>query len=193
MDGSKTYPKFVQKVSHVATQQQFTGLFPEASSSLLYCKWPRKRCACTRSALRFAPHTPPTDPIMDKVVHFEIPTDDHPRAKRFYGDVFGWELRDMPAGGDIYTFAMTTPMDGDMQHTESGAINGGMFQRSPQLPISSPVITIGVDSIDEHMPRIEAAGGVMIVPKGEVPGMGYYAYFKDTEGNLMGLWESVKR
>jgi uncharacterized protein len=41
--------------------------------------------------------------------------------------------------------------------------------------------------------KIEAEGGKVIVPKGEVPDMGYYAYFKDTEGNVMGLWESMKK
>jgi len=130
---------------------------------------------------------------MDKVVHFEIPTDDHERAKRFYGDVFGWHLQDMPTGADTYTFAITSPVDEKFQHRESGAINGGMFKRSPQLPVDKPVITIGVESIDEHARKIAAAGGSMVVPKGEVPDMGYYAYFKDSEGNLMGLWETMKK
>ncbi len=130
---------------------------------------------------------------MNKVVHFEIPTDDHARAKRFYGDVFGWHLQDMPAGADMYTFAITSPVDDQFRHKESGAINGGMFQRRPQLPVTNPVITIEVDSIDEHASRIEAAGGTLAAPKGEVPDMGYYAYFMDTEGNLMGLWQSMRK
>jgi uncharacterized protein len=129
---------------------------------------------------------------MNKVVHFEIPTEDHPRAKQFYGEVFGWQLQDMPVGTDVYTMAITSPVDEQFMHRESGAINGGMFKRNPELPVTSPVITIGVDSIDDHVPRIEAAGGSLVVPKGEVPEMGYYAYFKDTEGNLMGLWETMR-
>lgn len=130
---------------------------------------------------------------MNKVVHFEIPTDDHPRAKRFYGEVFGWQLQDMPAGADVYTFAITSEIDENYQHKEVGAINGGLFPRNAELPVSNPVITIGVDSIDEHIRKIEAAGGTLVVPKGEVPEMGYYAYFKDTEGNLMGLWENMQK
>lgn len=130
---------------------------------------------------------------MNKVVHFEIPTDDHSRAKRFYGEVFGWQLQDMPTGADVYTFAITSEVDENYQHKESGAINGGLFQRTPELPVSDPVITIGVDSIDDHVRKIEAAGGTLVVPKGEVPEMGYYAYFKDTEGNLMGLWQNMQR
>lgn len=130
---------------------------------------------------------------MNKVVHFEIPTDDHPRAKQFYAEVFGWQVQDMPMGEDVYTFAITSPVDEQFQHQESGAINGGMFKRNAELPVKNPVITIGVDSIDEHVPRIQAAGGTLVVPKGEVPDMGYYAYFTDTEGNLMGLWESLRK
>lgn len=130
---------------------------------------------------------------MNKVVHFEIPTDDHARAKRFYADVFGWQMQDMPTGDDVYTFATTSPMNEDFSHRESGAINGGMFKRHPGLPVHNPVITIGVDSIDAHLARIEAAGGSTVVGKGEVPDMGWYAYFRDPEGNLMGLWESKPR
>ena len=130
---------------------------------------------------------------MNKVVHFEIPTDDHARAKQFYGAVFDWQLQDMPTDADVYTFAITSPVDEQFNHKESGAINGGMFQRNAELPVHNPVITIGVDSIDEHVGKIEAAGGSMVVPKGEVPDMGYYAYFKDTEGNLMGLWETMRK
>ena len=129
---------------------------------------------------------------MDKVVHFEIPTDDHPRAKRFYAEAFGWQIEDAPDGGEEYTFAITSPMDEKFRHLEPGAINGGLFRRSPQIPVRSPVITIGVDDIEDAVRRIEAAGGTVVVPKGEVHGMGYYGYFTDTEGNLMGLWQSLR-
>jgi uncharacterized protein len=74
---------------------------------------------------------------MNKVVHFEIPTDDHDRAKQFYSSVFGWGLQDMPAGDDVYTFAMTAPVDENYMHKEKGAINGGMFKR--EAPLSTPV------------------------------------------------------
>lgn len=127
---------------------------------------------------------------MIPVVHFEIPIDEHERAKKFYSSVFDWHMQDMPVDDDVYTFAITTPVDENYQHTEKGAINGGFFRRNPDL--KTPVITIGVSSIDSFAKKIEAAGGQMVVPKGEVPDMGYYAYFKDTEGNIMGLWEDMK-
>lgn len=126
---------------------------------------------------------------MQPVVHFEIPVDDHKRAKTFYSSVFGWDLQEMPGGDEPYTFAITSPIDDNYEHKEKGAINGGIFQRIKEIP--NPVITIGVSSIDEFIKKIEHAGCKVVVPKGEVPDMGYYAYFKDTEGNLMGLWESM--
>ena len=92
---------------------------------------------------------------MDKVVHFEIPADDVDRAKDFYGSVFGWQLQTMPMDGGEYTIAMTTPIDEQSQMpTEPGAINGGMMQRDDHTP--SPVITIGVEAIDDALRQIEA-------------------------------------
>jgi predicted enzyme related to lactoylglutathione lyase len=89
-----------------------------------------------------------------------------------------------------YTIAMTTAVDEQTQlPTEPGAINGGMMKRSADTP--SPVLTVGVDSIDDSMKRVEAAGGTVVTPRTEIPGMGAFAYFKDTEGNVLGLWENV--
>lgn len=128
---------------------------------------------------------------MNKVVHFEIPADDRERVKKFYSEVFDWGLDDFPMPDDVYTMATTSPVDENMMHLEKGAINGGIFTRSAEVP--TPIITIDVPSIDEYTEKIEAAGGSIAVPKGEVPDMGYYAYFKDSEGNLMGLWENIQR
>jgi predicted enzyme related to lactoylglutathione lyase len=128
---------------------------------------------------------------MGKVVHFEIPTDDFARAKEFYGSIFGWQLQDMQveAMGE-YTLALTTPVDQETQvPTEPGAINGGLMKRSAETP--SSVITIAVDGIDDALKKIEAAGGSTVHARTEMPGMGAYAYFKDSEGNVMGLWETA--
>jgi predicted enzyme related to lactoylglutathione lyase len=129
---------------------------------------------------------------MGKVVHFEIPTDDLGRAKEFYGSVFGWQLQDMQQAEamGLYTVAMTTPVDQETQiPTEPGAINGGLMKRSADTP--SPVITIEVDGIDDSLKQVEAAGGRTVQARTEIPGMGAFAYFKDTEGNVVGLWETV--
>lgn len=126
---------------------------------------------------------------MDKVVHFEIPVDDEGRAKGFYGSVFDWDLNDVDMGGGmIYTTVSTVAIDEQMVPKEPGAINGGMMRRSSEA--SSPVITIQVDSIDEALKKIEAGGGSTVRPRTPIPGMGAFAYFKDSEGNTMGLWEA---
>jgi predicted enzyme related to lactoylglutathione lyase len=127
---------------------------------------------------------------MGKVVHFEIPTDDIGRAKEFYG-IFGWQLQDMQGEAmGQYTLALTTPVDQRTQApTEPGAINGGLMKRSADVP--TPVITIEVDGIDDSLKQVEAAGGSIVQTRTEIPGMGAFAYFKDTEGNVLGLWETV--
>ncbi len=127
---------------------------------------------------------------MRKVVHFEIPADDVERAKSFYGSVFGWQLQTMSMGDSDYTIVTTIPVDEKTQlPPEPGAINGGMFVRSERLP--APVITIDVDSIDQALEQIEAAGGKTVTSRAEIPGMGAFAYFEDPEGNVMGLWETT--
>jgi hypothetical protein len=127
---------------------------------------------------------------MDKVVHFEIPVDDEARAKDFYRSIFDWELTDNDMGsGNIYTTATTVAIDDQMRPKEPGAINGGIMKRSSETP--SPVITIGVDSIDDALKKVEASGGSTITPRTPIPEMGAFAYFKDCEGNTMGLWETA--
>jgi predicted enzyme related to lactoylglutathione lyase len=127
---------------------------------------------------------------VDKVVHFEITFDDHTRAKDFYGSVFDWELSDNDMGsGMVYTTITTVPIDDQMRPKEPGAINGGFTGRGAETP--SPVITIGVDSIDDTLKKVEAGGGSTITPRTEIPNMGAFAYFKDSESNVMGLWETM--
>jgi uncharacterized protein len=124
---------------------------------------------------------------MDKIVHFEIPADDIARAKDFYGSIFGWGLDDME--GMDYTIVRTVDVDEQQMPKEPGAINGGMMKRSSDTP--APVITINVDSVDDALKKVEAGGGSIVRPRQEIPGMGAFAYFKDTEGNTMGLWENA--
>lgn len=122
---------------------------------------------------------------MNKVVHFELPFDDKARSEKFYTEAFGWEINEIPEIN--YTSVTTTPTDEHMMPTTPGAINGAIVERGSTAP--APVITISVDSIEEYQKKIEAAGGKVIGPIGEVPNMGYFAYFSDTEGNVMGLWQ----
>jgi predicted enzyme related to lactoylglutathione lyase len=70
-----------------------------------------------------------------------------------------------------------------------GAINGGLFAREGEL--KTPIITVDVDDIDATLAQVEKLGGSVVKPKDAIPGMGFYAYFKDTEGNVLGLWQNL--
>jgi uncharacterized protein len=122
-----------------------------------------------------------------RVVHFEIPYDDGERARRFYGETFGWELQEMP--GMDYTLVMSGP-SGDRGPSEPGFINGGMLARGASAA-PGPVVVIDVDSIDAKLIKIEETGGSVLVPKQPVGAMGFTAYVKDPEGNVIGLWETA--
>lgn len=127
--------------------------------------------------------------MSDKVVHFEIPYDDGDRARTFYGDTFGWQLMPMPDLG--YTLVTTGPTDPEKGATEPGFINGGMFERTADFPGKAPNIVIDVTSIDEALRKVEEAGGTVVRARTQVGEMGFTAYFTDTEGNLVGLWENA--
>ncbi|VVB87412.1 Glyoxalase/Bleomycin resistance protein/Dioxygenase superfamily protein [uncultured archaeon] len=125
---------------------------------------------------------------MDKVVHFEIPADDLERAKKFYESIFGWKMDTME--GMEYILIGTTPVDENGMPKEPGAINGGMMKR--QRPLTSPIITINVENIDDALKNVKKMGGEVVRGKMPVADMGYAAYFKDTEGNIIGLWQKIE-
>ena len=96
---------------------------------------------------------------MDKVVHFEIPMEDEERAVKFYKEIFGWKIdktETMP-----YWFVKTTECDENNMPKETGFINGGLMKRDADQDPSGvkPVIVIKVEDLDEHLKKIEEAGG----------------------------------
>ncbi len=124
---------------------------------------------------------------MAGVVHFEIPADDNQRANTFYQSAFGWTLTPMQEMD--YTIAITTPSDEQTgMPSAPGAINGALFPRTDNR--KTPIITIDVEDVDAALGQVESAGGSVAQAKDAVPGMGYFAYFKDTEGNTLGLWQT---
>lgn len=126
---------------------------------------------------------------MDKVVHFEIPAEDMERADKFYSRVFGWEIDKAPMGPG-YDLVSTTPTDEQMMPTEPGAINGAIGKRDETF--TAPTVVINVDSIDDAVAKVEAAGGKVLMDKQQVGDMGVYTRFKDPEGNVVGLWQVLK-
>lgn len=122
-----------------------------------------------------------------RVVHFEMPFEDRERAAAFYRDVFDWEVTPVPEMQ--YTVVSTGPTRDTGRPTEPGYINGGMLGRQP--PIDSPVLIMAVDDIDATIAQVEENGGTMVTEKQAAGEIGFSAYFKDPEGNLMGLWQNT--
>ena len=121
-----------------------------------------------------------------RVVHFEIPFDDGDRARAFYRDIFGWELLEMPEMS--YTLVTTGP-SGEQGPSEAGFVNGGMLRR--EGPNEGPIVVIDVEDIDATLVQVEAQGGQTLLGRQQVGEMGWAAYFKDVEGNSMGLWQTA--
>jgi predicted enzyme related to lactoylglutathione lyase len=123
-----------------------------------------------------------------RVVHFEIPYQDGDRAQQFYKSAFDWQLQAMP--GMSYVLVTTGPT-GETGPTEPGFINGGLLSRDDS-PSAAPVMVVDVDSIDEALRRIGELGGETVVGRQPVGDMGFSAYVRDTEGNVVGLWETAR-
>ncbi len=125
---------------------------------------------------------------MDKVVHFEIPAANVERARKFYKDAFQWRIDPVPEMG--YTLLYTVATGKNRRPKEVGAINGGMMKRSAK--VRSPVLYIDVKDIDASIAKIKRNGGKLLTPKQKVPGVGITAYVKDTEGNVIGIWQAKR-
>src|SRR5215207_8577891 len=123
---------------------------------------------------------------MPTIVHFEIPADDVERAKKFYGNLFGWNIEKFPGltgREDVEYWLITTTDD-----KGNKALGGGIMKRQgPQQPI---INYINVKSVEEYSSKVQQLGGKVHVPKTAVPGMGYFAICLDTENNAFGIWET---
>lgn len=112
--------------------------------------------------------------------HFEIPADDVVRARGFYERLFGWKFDAPPGMGGYLVF--TTPND----------IGGGLGERGKSAPDQVRVY-FTVDSIEGALALTGAAGGSTVLGRTGVPGFGWYAVIRDTEGTEVGLWEGLPR
>lgn len=129
---------------------------------------------------------------MNKVQHFEIPADDVGRARKFYESVFDWKTQDWPMDdGSNYVGLHTGPVDEKNMWKEAGFINGGMFERRKDFPANGPTIAVTVDDINQTLEKIKNSGGTVLSEVMKVAEMGLYAYVKDTEGNVVGVWQNL--
>lgn len=124
---------------------------------------------------------------MDSVVHFEIRVDDPRRAAAFYKKAFGWTAQEFQGMG--YWMLGTTESNERGMPKSPGSINGGLAKR--QGALKHPVVVISVKSIDKALSKIETLGGKTVLKKQPVGDMGFSAYFKDSEGNVVGLWQNA--
>lgn len=124
-----------------------------------------------------------------RVSHFEIPAEKVDRARKFYSEAFGWQITPVP---DMdYNMVGTVPSDEKGMPKEYGAINGGMMKRSTD--VKHPIISIEVDDVEESLRKVKNLGGKITVKKTAMGEYGFFAYFEDSEGNTMGLYESKRR
>jgi predicted enzyme related to lactoylglutathione lyase len=121
---------------------------------------------------------------MGRVVHFEIHADDSERAVAFYRNVFGWTFSQW--GDNPYWMIETGPRD-------APGIDGGLLPRRGEIDgtaVTAFVCTVDVDDLDAAMAAVQENGGSIALEKQPVPGVGWLAYGKDTEGNLFGMMQS---
>jgi uncharacterized protein len=122
---------------------------------------------------------------MNRVIHFDIYADDPARASKFYEEVFGWKFEKWEGEGMKYWLITTGP------DSEPG-INGGMAMREGEMKKGASIwaVTIGVDNIDEATEKVEKFGGEITMKKMGLPKVGWFANFKDTEGNVISLMQT---
>lgn len=129
---------------------------------------------------------------MNPVVHFEMPYDIRERMAKFYESVFGWQTQMFGEDMGNYVLATTTETD-ENGPKRSGAINGGFFPKKPDWPAQYPSIVIAVDNISASVKKITDAGGKVLGEPMEIPGVGQYVSFTDTEGNRVSMLQPIPR
>lgn len=123
---------------------------------------------------------------MDPVVHFEMPAEDRKRMAEFYGKVFGWQTKFM--GEEMGGYVTVATVESDQKGPKKpGAINGGFYQKRTDVPNEGPSVVIAVQDIKASMQKITDAGGKLLGQPVDIPGVGAYVSFIDTEGNRVSI------
>jgi hypothetical protein len=126
---------------------------------------------------------------MDPVVHFEMPYKDRDRLAKFYARAFGWKMKKLGKEMGGYVTAATTQTDQKNMVKRPGVINGGFFPKKRGSPARYPSVVIAVDDIRKAMKKVKDAGGKVLGEPVEIPGIGMYVSFTDTEGNRSSILE----
>ena len=124
---------------------------------------------------------------MNPVIHFEMPAEDRKRMMAFYSKVFGWDTKQLgPEMGNFVTVD-TTESENNMPK-KAGRINGGFYQKTGDVS-QTTTVTIQVDDIKAHRDKIVKAGGKISGEIMDMPGLGQFLSFFDTEGNRVNLMQ----
>jgi uncharacterized protein len=127
---------------------------------------------------------------MNPVVHFELPAVDRKRMAEFYTSAFGWKAEMMgPEMGD-YVVVTTSEVDENRRPKDAGMINGGFFPKNENTS-QYPSVVIAVDDITESMKDIEKAGGKVLGEPVEIPMIGKYVSFLDSENNQNSILQPI--
>jgi len=112
---------------------------------------------------------------------FEIPTDDLDRAQKFYETVLAQPLQREKFGGSDLAV-----LRGGGKPNSSGAL---IAMEECRPSVQGSIVYISVDNLTPVLARVQAHGGDTLAPRTALPeGMGYFAQFRDCEGNRVGLW-----
>ena len=128
---------------------------------------------------------------MDPVTHFEMPYDAADRVAKFYKAVFGWRMQGMGEQMGHYVLAMTAESGANGRPKKGGTINGGFFPKKPDWPAQYPSVVIAVDDLVKSMAKVSSAGGQVLGEPMEIPGIGGYVSFMDSEGNRVGMLQPM--
>jgi predicted enzyme related to lactoylglutathione lyase len=129
---------------------------------------------------------------MNPVVHFEMPAEDRKRMSEFYKKTFGWQTQMLgPEMGDYVVVTTTESDDGGPK--KPGAINGGFYPKKADWPAQYPSVVISVDDIGASMKKVTESGGKVLGEPMDIPGVGTYVSFFDTEGNRVSLLQPLDR
>ena len=129
---------------------------------------------------------------MNPVVHFELPAENRQRMADFYSKTFGWQTQMLGKDMGNYVIATTTESD-EKGPKRPGAINGGFFTKTDDMPAQYPSVVVAVDDINESMKKVMKAGGKVLGDPMEIPGIGQYVSFFDTEGNRVSMLQPDPR
>ncbi len=126
------------------------------------------------------------------VVHFEMPAKDRKRTSEFYSKVFGWTMQQMGSEMGNYLIAQTTDTDQQGMVQTKGAINGGFFDFKDEDGFRVPHVVISVEDIAKSIEDVKSSGGQISGEIMDIPGVGKYISFKDSEDNIVGMLQPAQ-